>query len=809
MYLKYVTKIILYVSMTLFLGLECIPSDREASKVFSQEAQENEADALHRDAYNSFQNQDLEEAVSLWQQALGLYRERNNLQKEAETLDWLGIALLSQDKYRQAIHHLEILLPLSRGLQERTIENRTLAHLATAYSSIGQYSTAIELNEQALAMSRQTQEQRTESGLLTNLGNIYREMGDYDSAIQHYQEAKDVAQEVSDTNGYQSALLNLGSTELEQGRITEAIEYFERSFIIANRSGNNLGKAHSLLQLGIAHHLNGNLDRAEYFYNQSLKISPLLLGTRHHASVIGSLGMLYEDKGDSDRSLDYYQQGLDSAIEMESPILQSTFLNNIGHALHGAGRLAEAEQALVEAVEILDSIRPGLDDAYNISVFDTQASTFNLLLQVLVDRGDYQTALEVAEHGRSRAFSDLLFSRRTHTSLDDIPYELPDFQRLQELSRQFDATFVEYVLIPEEEHIFQGRLSSPTANIFIFVVRPDGDINFHDIKLEDHLDLPIDVLVDNSRQKLGGGERGLSLLPMERNSEPPSELHSLHQILIEPISEFLPTDPEDRVVFIPHESLFLVPFQALMDSEGNYLIEKHTILTSPAIHILEQMGEQRPTDRALGLQDSTIVGNPYPMPSIPLSAGETPQQLSSLKGAEREAIAIANLLNVDPILQEEATKEFVLQQLPTSHVIHFATHGILDDFQNRDTPGAIALAPDGEDSGFLTADEIFELNLSAELVVLSACDTGRGEITGDGVIGLSRSFIAAGVPSVVVSLWAVPDSPTESLMTDFYRNWLDLGYDKAQSLRRAMLSTMEDRPNPRDWAAFTLIGEFD
>ena len=98
------------------------------------------------------------------------------------------------------------------------------------------------------------------------------------------------------------------------------------------------------------------------------------------------------------------------------------------------------------------------------------------------------------------------------------------------------------------------------------------------------------------------------------------------------------------------------------------------------------------------------------------------------------------------------------------------------------------------------------MKLKAELVVLSACDTGQGFITGDGVIGLSRSLITAGVPSVIVSLWSVPDAPTASLMTEFYKH-LQRNPDKAQALRQAMLTTMKQHSDPKDWAAFTLIGE--
>lgn len=125
-----------------------------------------------------------------------------------------------------------------------------------------------------------------------------------------------------------------------------------------------------------------------------------------------------------------------------------------------------------------------------------------------------------------------------------------------------------------------------------------------------------------------------------------------------------------------------------------------------------------------------------------------------------------------------------------------------------DLPGAIALAPSDDDAGLLTSAEILQMNLTADLVVLSACDTGRGRITGDGVIGLSRAFTAAGVPSLMVSLWAVDDESTAVLMVEFYRQWKETG-DKALALQQAMLTTMKRYPDPRLWAAFTLIGSAD
>ncbi len=188
-----------------------------------------------------------------------------------------------------------------------------------------------------------------------------------------------------------------------------------------------------------------------------------------------------------------------------------------------------------------------------------------------------------------------------------------------------------------------------------------------------------------------------------------------------------------------------------------------------------------------------------------------------------EAKAIAQMFNTQPLLGAQATKATVVQQMQTARMIHLATHGLLDDYKGLGVPGAIALAPDPQPTsppsqggtggiipnGLLTASEILDLKLQADLIVLSACDTGRGRITGDGVIGLSRSLITAGVPSVLVSLWKVPDDSTNTLMQAFYKNLQQPGVNKAQALRQAILSTRAQHSDPLHWAAFTLMGEAD
>jgi CHAT domain-containing protein len=199
-------------------------------------------------------------------------------------------------------------------------------------------------------------------------------------------------------------------------------------------------------------------------------------------------------------------------------------------------------------------------------------------------------------------------------------------------------------------------------------------------------------------------------------------------------------------------------------------------------------------------KDAIVVGNPT-MPTLPPEYGN--RKLTPLTGAKKEAQAIASILNTTALTDNEATETAVKAKLSQAKIIHFATHGLFDDIQGLRS--ALAFAPSEKDNGLFTAEEILGQKLNADLVVLSACDTGRGNITGDGVIGLSRSLISAGTPSVVVSLWAVPDEPTAELMKEFYTNMFEKKLDKAQALRQAMLK-FKDK-SPKNWAAFTLIGE--
>ncbi|MGL6343297.1 MAG: CHAT domain-containing protein, partial [Waterburya sp.] len=262
-------------------------------------------------------------------------------------------------------------------------------------------------------------------------------------------------------------------------------------------------------------------------------------------------------------------------------------------------------------------------------------------------------------------------------------------------------------------------------------------------------------------------------------------LAELYQLLIEPIESFLNTSSANKVILIPHGTLFLIPFATLLNPKTNqYLIEQYSIILSPSLQTLNLT--QQNYVNASEVQNILVVGNPQ-MPSF----GSPPKPLPQLPYAETAARAISNLFKTEPLLGKSATKKEILAQLSSAKIIHFGTHGEFNDLQPLES--GIALASEGEDGGFLTVGDILTqfappqpLSLNAELVVLSACSTGLGKITGDGVIGLARGLMAAGVKAVLVSLWEVQDFPTACFMVQFYK-YFQGGNTPSEALKQAQV----------------------
>ncbi|MBE9114342.1 CHAT domain-containing protein [Lusitaniella coriacea LEGE 07157] len=648
---------------------------------------------------------------------------------------------------------------LTEGIQPDLISPRPPVTLSSPQSSL------VEFNKKGILFAQSSETRLEEAIQLENRATQLRDRGEYELAAQAYHQLLEFYQEIGDEEEAQTALRELAKTTLLMEDYDGAIAHFEE--IIAQNGG--------------------------------------------------------------------------SAPDWV----------NLGLAFFETGQYAQAEEILQRAIAYWETLRAQSDnnDLDKVTLFEQQAHAYRLQQKVLVAQNKTDAALEMSEWSRARSLVEQLAQNN-----GAVAPKFPNLNQIKQIAREQQATLVEYSLVGREVRVL-GIEPRDETHLYIWVVQPNGNVHFRAVDLQSQEVESMRKLVEDARTTIGLAGRGRR----GRRNRRESSLKKLHQLLIAPIAEFLPKDPEARVTFIPEGSLFLVPFAALRDPEGQYLIQHHTLTLSPSIQLLG-LTRQQAKPIPLEGEKMLIVGNPT-MPSIPLE-NETLQPLEDLPGAGEEARAIASLFNTTAISGNAATEKAIRQRMSDAAILHFATHGLLDFDADLNAfgealdptlptaresrvyatpgsiivgdnvfiggvpaniafsrekiarvamPGLLAFAPDpaldSEDgNGFLSAKEITPLNLNAQLAVLSACDTGRGRITGDGVIGLSRAFIAAGVPRVVVSLWSVPDAPTAALMVEFYRN-LQQNPDAAQALRQAMLKTQKEYPQPIDWAAFVLVGE--
>lgn len=730
-------------------------------------------------------------SLMLLQQAIAYAKTS---QEQGEILSLRGWVQLELGEYQQA--YTSLFQAQGRQLKDPSAEARTRIGLGEAYRHLGLYSKAIE----TLMLAKNFSAIPADRGRAINaIAEVQFALGQYDEAQKNYQDALVIRRSAGDRIGSGQTLRNLGRVTLVLGNPTGAMQFYQQALIELKSIAKYSEQVAVLNDLGKLYLQQGKIDQAKDALENAFGISRLANGAGRVQTLI-NLGTLYRHTNQGKQAIEALEQALALARRNGDRLAESRALSELGETRLKFKQSSEAVNLLQSSINLFETFRPGLRDADKVSLFETHAQTYRHLQTALIQEKQPESALAIAERSRARAFVELLATRLSNFQAIEKPPALKD---IQAAAKEKKATLVTY-------SIAYGDDEQESA-LYIWVVQPTGNVTFRQVnlqRLQQDNNVSLSEIAQKSRQVASTGEdytptqldgvivamRGKFRAASTKatHSAPVlASVQSAYQLLIQPIADVLPKDPNAHVVFIPQDALFTVPFAALQDASGKFLIEKHTITVAPSIQALS-LSKARP---GLNASNALVIGNPTPMP----------QKLSPLPGAEAEAKAIAQLLNTKPMIGAQATKAAVLDRISKASVIHFATHGLLDEYQALQS--SLALAGKGNDA-LLTADEILNLRLKADLAVLSACDTGHGRITGDGVIGLSRSLMSAGVPSVVVSLWMVPDEATAVLMKEFYRN-LQKDSDKARSLRQAMLTTMKQFPNPRDWAGFMLVGRAD
>lgn len=773
----------------------------------------SEAIRLYELGYEQTDRGEFQAALATFDRALIMAREVADRHLEAVILNDIAVVYRILGDYPQALQFLNQAFTLRQDINDSSGIGQTLVNFGAVYQSLADYPQALDFYQQALPILQGEQERYGEAVILTNMGELYRNLGQPTKALASFEAALSLFEQEGDRFAMGITLANIGAAYDALGEFSQSLEFYQKSLAIATEVEDNLGIGQTWINIGAIHEKLADYPQAIQAYQQGLAVMMELGEVDSIGQAFNNLGSVHRLMGDYAQALDFYDRALEIRENLGNRAGIAVTLNNKGVALFETGKLPEATETLYAGIDVLESLRPGLSDINKVSIFDKYRHTYGILQKALIAQNQAETALAVAERGRARAFVELIAKRLSPAAaqeFSDRQIPPPTIQDIQQVAAEQNATLVEYSIVVDN--------SAKNSALLIWVVKPTGEITFREVdlsQLEGVRDNLVPFLIGEEREAqpeplltaLVRGSRSFlteTLPSISDGKVEPIALKKLHELLIEPIADLLPQNPEEKMIFIPHQELLFVPFSALLDERERYLIEKHTILTAPGIQVL-QIAQTAKRDRPGEIAGALVVGNPV-MPIFARNPGEPAVGLRNLPGAEQEATAIAAMLNTQPLIGSEATETAVVERIGSAGIVHLATHGLLDDFSESGLLGAIALAPSDRDDGLLTSEEIIGLELNAGLVVLSACNTGGGSITGDGIIGLSRALIGAGAESVIVSLWEADDQATSQLMQEFYRVLPQTG-DRAVALRQAMLATMQDYPNVKHWGAFTLIGE--
>jgi CHAT domain-containing protein/tetratricopeptide (TPR) repeat protein len=816
---------------------------------------------LHRD------RGDLAQAVRYLSEALPLRRAAADVRGELFTLLGLAIVHLGLGEMEQASGSLEQALRLgsSAGQDAR---GPVLATEAQFHRHRGAPGEALARLREARDLYRGAGNASYEVRVLHQMGALYLELGDLEGARESFQEGLDLVSGKS-SDGEARFRNRLGWTLYLGGDTPAALASLERALDLSRRQDLPAEIAQALEFTGLIHVETGRAREGAQLLQEALALRRQnrdLLGV---AKGLLSLGRGWRALEDLDRAAASFAEALQQGRQMGDTALVATCLYHWALLDRQRGDLHQALGRIEEALRIIESVRSRVTgEKLRITFLASKRAWYELDIDLRLrleekepGQGHAAAALETSERARARGLLDLIAEGRINVQEGIAPQlkrrEMELGARLSwiqeqiglapdptsvpaaELRAQLDEVGREMEQLEEEirfQHPRYAQVRYPTPlrlgqiqdlldegttlleyfvgreGSFLFVVTREG--------FSAHRLPPADVL----RQKVQDLRTILlrsSILTVGRFRR---EAGGLHDILLGPLAARLERTPD--LLISPDGPLTVLPFEVLLtDSfrgasykDLSYLLREHSVSYVPSASVLAGLREPRPAPEVDDRIRKRLVafGDPiYPAAQLaasPLRGPVSPATAPQLPGTGREVDAIAGLYpeaEVVCYLRGEATEENVKANplLQTAQRIHFATHGLVDEARPHLSGLMLTRLPDSREDGLLQVHEIFNLRLDADLVTLSACETGLGEqVTGEGMVGLTRAFLYAGARSLVVSLWPVSDQSTPELMTSFYRHLGD-ARTKTAALRQAKLERIEAGVEPHRWAPFILAGE--
>jgi len=811
------------------------------------------AEKYFLDAYNlANQVENVEIATLSLNNLAYIYIERGNYQKAQQVCESslqlslgagfkcgefavkLSLARLYHESWGDSNQALQYLIDgqiLAREMGLGYQEAWVLNNMGIIYLDKGDFENAKKVLEEAEELIR-LYDMPGDIGVYTNLGSLYLQTNDLKKAENYITRVLRLATTLNYPLTIADSWMNLGVVYNNEERFKDALAAYTEAMKIYEEL--NISPRIAALMNNIAslnQHQN-NLELALESQLEALRIHQELNMPFDLALDYGNLGTIYLDLKDVAKSEEYFKKGLKLAQKLNYSHIIWYCQTGLGRILLEQGKREESLVYFKEAIDILEGLREKLTSTeMKRGFFENKLLAYDLTIEVLWDLGWFEEAFNYTERARARSFLDILGGtmlkvkdedKEMVSHLQDLETRISSLQdkERQERAKPAEEQNIAYlgelqkILKKLQQSYFQARedlnhyspevaslvtINPLTLNkirgildkeivlldyyitgdrILVWVVEQEGiktkEINIKDINLNEK--------VDEARK---------AFTATEEDYEYQKICKELYQILFAQIKPLIGN--KTTIGIIPHRSLFYLPFQALMMEDENFLVGRYNLFYIPSASVYSYcLGKNRGNQESyLGFGNPSFEGED--LSPLPLSAEEV-------------KIVARSFLYNDVFVDKEATETKFKEICSNFDVIHLSTHGLADD--ERPLFSVVCLAEDEQNDGEIRAYEVFSLNLKANLVVLGACQTGLGKLSeAEGLVGLVRSFLYAGTPTVTASLWSVFDRPTMELFIKFFRYWKQEGMSKVEALGRAQRELAEEYSLPVAWAGFILIGD--
>ena len=738
-------------------------------------------------------------------------------------------------------------LTLAHKLGQKEWANRASGELGLVGFLQGDVSRASTLMGKALMTATAQADSGTELRYLEIVGNGFNALNRTSEAMFFFNRAIAIANDDHDVGTPFMAYEGKAEALATSGKMGEAESLMQSTLAEAQKQKMIEHQGQDMLILGEFATKLKQKAQAEAYFREAFESATQMGLPRVAMQSSFDLSNLLQEQGDPQRAEDALKKGLQISRTVADTYYLPRALDELAQLKEKTGHFEQAHNLYTQAEDAIDGMLLRFPGAYSeSSLLSTMSDTYLDDFELSAKQDDVSAAFDAIERARGRSILDNMRSKANQTL--DSPANSAVQQQISQIQSQLldsndpaaRATLLES--LTEQEYklgYIDEALSSEQRSVTTHPVAlktAQASLSNDEAILEYVLADPTSYCLALTRTaaalvRLQAGRKQIEELTSQyvadvmQGKSGTQEAQELYGLLFKPLPESLRLT---RLVIIPDGSLHNVPFDALVGPDGQYVLQSHTVSYAPSATVLDFLQNRhrahQPQMAFLGVGDV-----PYDMESRADGSGPTggvartvSRGVYDISGAHLYPLpeTRAELISASQALQEpnqtvlllgdRATKaEFTSQPLAQFKIIHFAVHGIsTPNFPERDAL-VLGRQPNSTDDGLLQVRQIAQLQLNADLVTLSACNTGTGKLEGEeGIIGLTQAFLFAGARTVASSLWPVDDTSTEILMTQFYAH-LARGEDEALALRQAKLDYLKENPDkpPIFWAPFVLVGD--